>query len=323
MNKIWITWEDQRRNREISSALNVTLYEFPEIDRIANLIRKYMLGIWQTLKVLWREKPAVVFAQNPSIVLSFLVVLLRCLFRYQVIIDAHNVGLFPAEGKSKFLNWISRYIQRKAHMTIVTNKALKTQVETNKGRAFVLPDKIPDFPSVPAQKLNGKENILFICTYASDEPYQEVFRAAGQLKEEVTVYVSGNYRKANIKSSDLPPNIVLTGYLSEKEYISMLSAVDATIDLTTRENCLVCGAYESIAMEKPMILSNTAALKKFFQPGAVFEDNNSHSLYHAILQVLKNKENLTQKIREMKYQKIAEWEALKKNLLDLINIEVS
>lgn len=323
MNKIWITWEDQRRNREISTALNVKLYEFPEIDRITNLFRKYTLGIWRTLKVLWKEKPTVVFAQNPSIVLSFLVVVLRHLFCYQVIIDAHNVGLYPAEGKSKFLNWISRYIQRKAHMTIVTNEALKTQVEANEGRAFVLPDKIPDFPLVPIQKLNGKANILFICTFAADEPYQEVFRAAGQLKEEVTVYVSGNYRKVNIESSNLPSNIVLTGYLTEKQYISMLTSVDATIDLTTREDCLVCGAYESIAMEKPMILSNTAALKNFFQPGAVFADNNAQSLSHAIMQVLKNKESLTQKIRDMKSQKIAEWESLKKNLLDLIDRGIS
>ena len=57
------------------------------------------------------------------------------------------------------------------------------------------------------------------------------------------------------------------------EYVSMLYSVDATIDLTNRENCLVCGAYESVAAGKPMILSKTQALMEYFNKGAVYVEH--------------------------------------------------
>lgn len=317
MNKIWITWEDQRRNREVSKALGAKLFEFSEIDLMSNPLRKYPVGVWKTLKVFFKEKPKLVYAQNPSIVLSLLVIIMKHIFHIRVVIDAHNVGLFPAEGKSRILNQISRYIQRKADVTIVTNEALKKYVEENDGRAFVLPDKIPDFLKVLDIPLKGKKNILFICTFAEDEPYLEVFKAAEILEDNVFIYVTGNFAKTNLNESGLPNNVVLTGFLPENDYVQMLFAVDAIIDLTTRENCLVCGAYESIAAEKPMILSNTTALRNYFHSGVVFTENHSKSLTRSISKVLSNKNELIHQIKILKDEKIGSWEVSKKELLQI------
>jgi hypothetical protein len=49
----------------------------------------------------------------------------------------------------------------------------------------------------------------------------------------------------------------------------MMRSVDATIVLSERENCLLCGAYETVASEKPMILSNKEALRNYFDKGAI------------------------------------------------------
>ena len=66
--------------------------------------------------------------------------------------------------------------------------------------------------------------------------------------------------------------------------------MDATIDLTTRENCLVCGAYQSIAAGKPMVLSKTRALQTFFPAGAVYTDNSAADIRRCIEKVLADRE---------------------------------
>ena len=235
-NIVWFSWENHRRNRELSKALGITLYEFSEIDEIKNPLKKYPLGLFKTSLTLLKVRPKLIFAQNPSLILSFFVVALRKIFNYRVIVDAHNVGLFPKEGNSRFLNRISRFIQRQADLIIISNPGLQPVVESNGGKSFVLPDKIPEFQPNSKKRLVGSFNIFFICSFAEDEPYMEVIKAAGLLEEDVHIYISGNYQKAGLIPSELPANVTLTGYLSEGNYIHFLNSVDATIDLTSREN---------------------------------------------------------------------------------------
>ena len=200
-------------------------------------------------------------------------------------------------------------------MTIVTNEHLKANVELNGGHAFVLPDKIPNIPiTEPKKKLQGKFNILFICRYASDEPYKQVFDAASKLDRSIYIYVTGNCSKRKISTADLPENVILTGFIPESEYFEMLNSADATIDLTTRENCLVCGAYESVAVEKPMILSKTKALMEYFSMGTVYAENTSEAIRKAILEVINRKTELIAQIKELKSIRKNEWAIKKRNL---------
>ena len=314
-NAIWITWENQRRNRELSRAFGIKLYELAYIDNIKNPLKKYLTGIGKTIRILLREKPKLVICQNPSLILSFFLVSLKRLTKLQVVVDAHNAGLFPKECRFAVLNLISRFIQRKADMTIVTNENLKANVEMNGGHAFVLPDRIPNIlVTKPKEKLKGRFNILFICRYASDEPYKEVFAAASKLDHSIYIYVTGDYSKGKISTADLPENVILTGFILESEYFEMLNSVDATIDLTTRENCLVCGAYETVAVEKPMILSKTKALMDYFSMGAIYTENTLEGIEKAILEVIERKAELTAQVKEWKAIRQVQWEQRKKDL---------
>jgi glycosyltransferase involved in cell wall biosynthesis len=315
---IWVTWENQRRNRELSKSLGIKLYQLDHIDKINNKISKYVTGIKETFSIYWKERPRVIFCQNPSIVLSLFTVVIKTFLKSHVIIDAHNAGLFPAEGRSKILSTISRFIQRKADLTIISNKNLQPEVIKNGGTAFVLPDKIPDIPLTPKRTLKGKNNLLLICSFADDEPSQIVFDTVLHLDKNICIYVSGNYRKKNIKPESFPENIILTGFMSETEYIQMLNSVDATIVLTTRENCLVCGAYESVAAGKPIILSNTKALIEYFSCGAVYVDHNVNDMKRAIMEVLGKKNDLSGQIRHLKTDRHQQWLVLKDELKELI-----
>jgi len=317
-SELWITWENQRRNRELSRRLGVPLLELAAVDRIPNPVRKYLSGALWTLRHLLRRAPRRVWCQNPSLALSLLMLAYARVRRAFLVVDAHNAGLFPLEGRVPLLNALSRLVQRGADLTVVTNTPLADHVAANGGRPFLLPDPIPYLDGFERERLAGQASLLFICTYAMDEPYAEVFEAARRLPPTIRIYVSGNYAKRGIDPAALPSNLVLTGYLSEEAYIRLLRSVDATIDLTTRENCLVCGAYESIAAGKPMVLSKTRAIQKFFPAGAVYTDNSAADIRRCIEQVLADRGRLAAEIRGLRQKREAEWEQRKHELLTLV-----
>ena len=306
--RIWITWENQRRNRELSHALNVRLFELKEIDQIKNPFYKYFLGVVKTTRILLNEKPKLVFCQNPSLILSVILLIIKKVTRFKVVVDAHNAGLFPKEGKSFFLRTLALYIQRRADLTIVTNQGLKEYVEVNGGRAFILQDRIPSIPMKTSRKLNEGFNLLFICSYGQDEPYEKVFEAARFLSPGIHIYATGNYNKKNIDTAKIPGNVTLLGYVPEDEYVELLNSVDATIDLTTRENCLVCGAYETVAVEKPQILSDTKALRSYFRGGAIYTAHTAQAIADSIHLLIAEKNCLEQETRSLKQVLQKEWE---------------
>lgn len=280
-DRIWITWETQRRNRTLSALVNAPLYEF---DLRLPAWRRYPLAAWKTLAVLLREKPRTIFAQNPSIVLACLVIVYANLTGKKVVIDAHNAGLFPAEGKYRLLNWLASKLFRWTTITIVSNGELARHVEQLHGRAIAIPDPIPDIER-PAQMepLQGAFNILFICSWAEDEPYLEVLRAAEHLDDDVRIYITGNSRgKERQLGASLPDNVVLTGFIAEQQFNALLFMCDAVMVLTTRDNCLLCGAYEGVAAGKPLLLSNTRALRNYFSKGAVYVENTADSIAEGI-----------------------------------------
>jgi hypothetical protein len=209
---------------------------------------------------------------------------------------------------------ISAIVQRLAHLTIVSNAALKDTVVKNGGRAFVLPDPLPILPQAPALSLEHKFNILYICTFADDEPYTNVFKAAERLGDAFHIYVTGNYKKRAIDPFLMPSNISLLGYVSETDFVKMIYSVDMTMDLTDRENCLVCGAYESAAAGKPMIITNTAALRQYFDKGAVYTDNSAQDIAASILNAKARYTHLKEEIQQLKSEKQHHWAELKENL---------
>lgn len=303
MKGIWITWEIQRRNKGISSALKWPLYE---ITYSGSRWRRYLYCMVETVQVILKEKPQIIVAQNPSIVLAILIVLLRKVFGFRAVIDAHNSGIYPAEGDSKVMMWVSKWLQRLSDLTVVTNDHLRRVVEANKGRAVVLPDRLPDVPEVRMYPLNGRINLAYICTYSIDEPFMEVFHAARLLPGDVMIYVTGKYHD-KIDSSTVPDNVRLLGFIPDNEFWSLLSSVDLIIDLTFRENCLVCGAYEAVALEKPIILSGTKTLRTYFTKGCIYVSPSSDSILNGIQEAIDKRENLYKDILKLKEELKDSW----------------
>lgn len=303
--RIWLTWEIQRRNRSLSEKMGAALHE---LVCDAPWWKRYPLLIIKTIILIRKIRPDIVFVQNPSLLLAGLVVGMGKLINMVVVVDAHNAGLFPIEGKYNFLNKLAAFINGHAKLVIVTNEQLKKYVEKNGGIAVSIPDPIPKIPCVHYAHLpTNLFNILFVCSWAEDEPYKEVILAAQELKENVRIYITGDSKGMHKNAiSEIPLNIELTGFVSEQEFEALLCASDAVMVLTKRENCLVCGAYEGVAVKKPLILSDTNALRTFFDRGCVYTKPTVGAIVSAIESVVQDHSELRVEIE--KFNEIAERE---------------
>jgi len=242
------------------------------------------------------------------------------LFRYVLVADSHNAGIHPPARAPRILRAAYRFIQRAARLTIVTNEALAQRVISNGGNPFVLEDKLPSFPDVGYSRLSGQYNVVCISTFAPDEPICEVIRAASLIPNSVHIYMTGNWKRARRRlPTSYPPNLIFTGYLPDRDYVRLLNGADLILDLTLRDDCLVCGAYEAVALGKPLIISDTLALRALFGRGAVFTRNQADHIGYAITTAISNLDMLSAGVSELQCQMAAEWLKKRGKLIATIN----
>lgn len=274
---IWISWEIHRRSSELANYFKIDKYFF-----VSNLNRfvKHPYFIIKTFLILMKVRPNILVIQNPSIVLAVFVCFLKKLkiFSYKLIVDSHNEGVKPFYKKFNYFLFIYSFIHKTADLNIVTNEKLGNIVHYNGGKHFVLPDRLPFVENVNRINLKGKFNYLFICTFAKDEPVANFLIASSRLDNSDCVYITGDYKKWKNDIYNLNTNIIFTGYLSDNDYWNYLYSVDCVIDLTMIEDCIVCGAYEALSLGKPMLLTDSEVLRSTFSMGAIFTNNDTHSL---------------------------------------------
>lgn len=285
-NGIWISWQEHIRTSSLCDSLGIPLFTLK--TSTSSIVRHFWLSL-KTLSLLVQKRPPILFVQNPSLVLTLFSVLVRPIFKFKLIVDAHNEGVQPYLNNSKMIKKVTDFVLKKADITIVTNSNLAKYVKTKKGCPVILPDRVPTaehHESMPMIELSDKFNLLFICTFAPDEPYIEVFEAASKLQDDVTIYVTGNYKKISDELlKNHSENLIFLGFVSESDYWSYMKSVDAVIDLTKMDDCLVCGAYESVSVNQPLITSHFDALKEYFNEGTVYCDNTTSGIIDSISEI--------------------------------------
>jgi glycosyltransferase involved in cell wall biosynthesis len=303
---IWIAWEKQRRATGLALAASAELHQLE--SRLPRLLRYIWLSIL-TLRLLPRCRNRVVVVVNPCIFLGAEIVFLtRWIKPAQIIVDAHTPIKVYRGAEKAIYDQLTRFVYRHAAFVIVTNDDLAQLLRCIHPKAafFVLPDKIPDFKAKTNDALAGP-CILSICTFAEDEPYHEVFKAARMLAD-VTFIITGSIKKLLKTVRDtLPANVRLTDYLDDADYVSLLFSVEIIMDLTSVDHCMVCGAYEAVAAGKPLILSNKKVLRDYFNQGVVFTENHADSICRSIQTAFKDQERLREEIISLRAKRNDEW----------------
>jgi len=300
INRVWISWETQRRSIELAKNLNCKFYLFKRSG-----ILRYPLNIINTLKVMCNVSTNIIFVQNPSMILATVACMYKIISKKKLIVDRHSTFFLDDTKKYSIRSIIFRMLHKftikYADLTIVTNKYLANIVEKMDGKAFVLPDKLPEMKQTKNYYVDGEFNILLISSFGEDEPIEEVFKAMEKISvKNLKLYISGDYRKLpEALMINVPPSVVFTGYLEEEDYVNLLYSVDAIMVLTTADYCMLCGCYESVSACKPIITSNKSVLQEYFG-GSIFVDNNSEDIINGIYVLKDNYECYKQNVIKLR-----------------------
>jgi len=311
---VWIAWETQRRSLELARQLGCVLY----IIDLSGWLR-YPISIFKTICIFFKNKPKLLFVQNPSMILAALSCVYGMISDTVIIVDRHTTFRLNKPHSGSFRIWLFMKLHyftlKRADLTIVTNDFLAQLVRKAEGRPFVLPDKLPELTPRQSIKLKGRINILMISSFGLDEPVYEVIDAIKKLgRDDVYLYITGNYKKLDVNlPTKTPTNIIFTGFIPEQQFIDMLFSVDAVMALTTSDYCMLCGCYEAVSANKPLITSDKTVLREYFN-GAVFVDNNSQGIENGFRSVLKNLEKYKSKIIFLRKRLTLRWDRLYRNL---------
>jgi glycosyltransferase involved in cell wall biosynthesis len=276
---------------------------------------KYPLMAVKTFITLMIRRPKVVIAMTPPIFCVLFAYFYCYLFHARLVIDAHTGALI-----SKPWIWfrsMQRFLDRHASVTIVTNRYLAELVSSWGGQPMVMnPPAI--FPQGKNIKLQGRNNIMVVNTFAGDEPLAEVLLAAEQCPD-IHFYITGDKTKAaHIVKKITAPNIHFTGYVSYEEYIGIMKSVNGVIGMTTRDYTLQSGGEEAVYMEKPLITTRFRFLQSYFRKGTVYADPNSQSIKNAIQVLLRDQYKLEKEMKALKSELISDWEKGINQLCEII-----
>lgn len=317
MRAVWITWERQRRNRSMAASVGAVLHE---LEYKGNALARYCVLAIRTISLIRRSKPQVIYFQNPSLILAALIAALKSmsLIRCATVGDFHNAGVFPPTG-AFLVPWIVRHCD----LVIVSNQNLEPRIVSIGGRCISVPDPIPKLESrYAADPTAGGFRVLFVCSWAQDEPITQVMRAAQFLEAnhpEIRISITGRPKLAAVGWHDeVPGNLELTGYLSDTDFERRLASCSVVLDLTTRDDCMVCGAYEAVSAEVPMILSNNEPTVRYFHKGALYSDNSARSIAELILQARARHAQLRTEVRELKAELSASERQVLRRLSELV-----
>jgi glycosyltransferase involved in cell wall biosynthesis len=330
MKIVFIVWAPYSpRSENLSEVLNAPLflvsYKFKR--KIYSAI-KYPILFIKTFDILKKEKPDILFLQTPPIFCPLSAIIYQGLKGDQkkynaIIIDAHAKSFDKPWSYFKMLN---KLIMKRASFVIVNNAELQTKVFQNYGiRPILLMDRIPNFEKYKSnivketkqhehEKMYNNSNnskllrIAVIASFASDEPLEEVLKAASTLPW-VEFYITGDKSLVDKKLFKIKPqNVTFTGFMDYNNYLSLLQDIDGIMVLTNRSGTMLSGAYEALALEKPLITSNCEPLKQYFNRGTIHIDNSSKQIEGAINLIQKNKQELAKDMRQLKIERSNEWE---------------
>lgn len=313
---LWITWERHRRTRELSEAFGAELVELR--SESASPVRHLGL-LWRTTACLVRRQPSVLLVQCPSLVLGVWAILLKRVFGYKVIADLHNEAVVPFIHTGRACRALLQVIRRGADVSLVSNDSLKAVIDDTGGRAMVLPDKIPAL--MPRPKLvqsRARARVVFVCTYAPDEPFRDVIVAAGQLQTTIELFVTGR-PGSQLDGVAVPPNVRITGFLPDAEYERLLQGADVIVDLTAMNDCLVCGGYEAVALQTPLVTSDTRALREYFHAGTVYTAHDSAAMAGAIAFAVEHRVRLAAEMAALKEDLLRDWRVQREAVWALMN----
>ena len=277
---------------------------------------KYLAQTIKTLRILFRERPAVVFVMTPPVSACLPVWIYSRITGAPFVIDAHTGAFLDARWKP--LLFLHRWFSRAARFTIVTNEHMQSIVTGWSAQAVIVRDVPVCFAEPVHPSLDGECNMTLVATFTRDEPIELFFEAAARVPD-VKFHVTGNFRRAESRVlAAKPDNVRLTGFLPDGDYVGLILVSDAVIALTTMDHTMQRGAYEAVYLGRPVITSNFDLLRRHFYKGTVHVDNTVESLVGGIQKMRDNLGRFRAEIDDLRRERLQDWNRVEADLRLLV-----
>ncbi len=278
---------------------------------------KYTYQAIQTFRLLFRERPEIVFIQSPPSFAVLFVYIYCLLTGGHFVVDAHSAAFLRPIWTHPA--WLYGFIARRAIVTIVTNDYYAQTVQEWGATAMVMRDIPTKFPMNDSfQGLNGRFSVVMISTFDKDEPIEEVLKAASYL-QEIDFYVTGRKSRANAEVlAQAQANVHFTDFLPDESYYALLNSVDAVMCLTTRNHTMQRGACEALSLGKPIITSDWPILRDYFYEGTVHVPNTAEGIRQGVRQMQESYQSYHAGIVDLQKQQQQEWASKSEQLANLI-----
>lgn len=234
------------------------------------------ISAWIKTGQLTKLKPDVVIIQLPQGPLLYRVLGLAKKHGFRVVTDVHTGFLISDSVKSLILNAPFRRLLRKTNLVVLHNENLvmiAKRYGLGDDKTIVVYDPPPRLLELePIEYLTHKKIILVPASWANDEPLDYIVReyVASSICEDYMLVITGNPSRnrklyLNIKKylrndNKCSRNIVLTGFISDNQYMWLLQSSSIVITVTRREYTLLSSLWESIYHNKPALVSKTKTL---------------------------------------------------------------
>lgn len=323
----FIAWVRYDRRPDLLAERFGTKPHFVVVGRQGKLWQapfRYPIQAWKTWRLLRRQRPDVVYVQNPPIVAVLVVYLYARLHGAQYIIDSHTSAFIAPRWR-----WALGLLQRLARgaLTVIVHNQAQAEIVKQWGVPYVVIGFLAgDYPPGSPYPLHGAGNghqepfhVAVVSTYELDEPLDVVFEAARHMPD-VRFYVTGDSRRITPELLALKPdNCHLTGFVPYDQYIGLLRQAGAIIDLTTRNHTLLMGGFEAVSLGTPLITSDWPILRQYFSRGTVHIPNSVDGVCQGVRYAQQHEEALRKEMAALKASLDAEWQVKSAELWELVH----
>ncbi len=245
----------------------------------------YPISALRTIAALVRLRPRAAIIAVPPFVAPLVALPFLAVLRAPFAIDVHSGAVI--DRRWRWALGILALVGRRSVAAVVTLPSLEAPFRERSVATMVIPDPLPRLVA-PAPKTDEGSGpagdrtpvVVAVCGWGLDEPIEALVAAA--TGRPWRLVLTGRPRR----ELEPPPNVDLAGFLDDEAYVDRLASADAVVVLTERDDTLLSGAWEAIALGRPLVLSGTAALRSTFGDGIVYVGDDADSIAAGIDRVL-------------------------------------
>ena len=256
---------------------------------------RYILLALKTFKLLLKEKPRGVFAQNPPIFCPLVIVLLKRTMGFRLVVDHHAVWSIKSIREpilSQTIAGLERFVVKRADANITPNRNwTRLFGEMGARNAFTYHDylqkKIPQTSAASSisDRLPPHRFIVIAAHGGHPEELLEEEVAVVRGLPNYVLVITGRREKIGQRLSrlKLPGNVVYAGYLDQLDYESLKRHADAALSLSKEPNTVPHAIHEFLSYGTPTIVLKDNLLRSIFDGAIVeVEDGSPESIRESL-----------------------------------------